>query len=231
MLLLLPALFLLTAVGLAAPDEAVPSHELVNGSGEYVFQSVREAVLVPLGAAMTALFLLAAAFVCGTRPAGQEGSPQEARPGFEENPTASEREGQGPPARRITGRVLLLLCLGALALLVAGMGMVDPMFRFRRATVFADRVELRSLLLTWTLPRGQVDRVRMLQEVSGRGPETRYRLCLELVTLSGGRYHSVGRRLGELDSALVKWRGVMRRFVQDLRKPPPPPGSVVEEFH
>ncbi len=231
-MLLLPALFLLTGLGLLAPGDAAPKCRLVDGAGEYVFQSARESILVPLGATMAGLFLLASAFVCGTRRP-REGPVEREGAGVAEAPNgdgsvASTRMQKRRPA---VSRVILLVGLGALALCVAGMGMVDPVCRFRRATVYADRVELHSLFFTWVLRRGQVDRVEMLQEVSGRGERTRYELCLEVTAAGGERYRSVGRRLGETDKALTAWRGVMRRFVTEMEAPPPSSGKAIEEYH
>jgi hypothetical protein len=222
-LLVTAGLFLLTVAGLATPGTALPTVVCTGEAREYFFQSGREAVLGPLAAAAVGLFLLAAALLISGSGRGRVGARADARP--EESGGAPEDPGGGRArlgggARSAVIGTVLPICLGAVALCVAGMGLAEPALRFRRASVYPDRVELASLLLTHAIPRGEVAGARMLQDERGGCGSGRCDLRLEVRTVGGRRYLSVGRSLPLNDPALAGWRGAMRRFVAELEAPP-----------
>jgi hypothetical protein len=227
LLLLLPALFLLTGVGFSVPDPEAPAiHGLSGGGTEFILQSAREAVLVPLGAVMVALFLLAVAFMLAVGRNSESGEAQADE--REESPAPAPAPASAPRRLPGIGKVLVLICLGALALCVAGMGVVGPAVRFRRAEVSGDRLKLSSLLWSRELEVSEVTRAEMIQKTSGRGLDVSYEVVVELVDSAGKKHRSVARRLSMTDPQLLRWRNVMRALVERIKNPPPPPRSAVD---
>jgi hypothetical protein len=202
---LLPTVFVVTAVGLAVPDQDAPAvNPLPDGSVEYVFQSLREVVLVPVGAASFVVFLAISAVLF--------------RPRARREPAASPEGGSGaasPVGRRLAwflGSAVLLTLSTCLLVATA----ITPLTTFRRAVVRAEEVELHGLLRSWNLPRSGIARVELHQERRGGGADQTCDLEVRVTDAAGVVHRSVGRHLRSADPNLTRWRDLMRRFVEQL---------------
>ncbi len=215
--LLLPAAFLITAVGTFLPDDPVPDVKaLPDGSVEYVFQSMREAALIPVGALVVALFIVVAALLFRPRrpvvPAvGEAGGPPEPE-----------------PEPRRAGRSRLELAWGAgaalavtVALALAGLAGAEPLKRFRRAVVTPDRVEMCSLLGRWSVPRSEVAAARVRTVTRGDGRALVLEVSVEISDRAGRTWSSSARSFLHGDPGVTRWRDALRRFAEDVLREPP----------
>jgi hypothetical protein len=216
-MVLLPTVFVITAVGFAVPGENVPVvNVLSDGSTEYVFQSLREAVLVPAGAASFAVFLVLSAFLFRPRPRVERAEPTEPA---EVSPPRPESLGRG--AVWLVGSGLLL----AVALCLLAVTVLWPLNRFRRAVISHERVELHALLRSWSLRRSSLRSAKCLQERRDRGRAWGYHLVVELVDEAGGTHRSVARYLSSDSPEFLRYRDAMRRFAEQLGEEAPGGGE------
>ncbi len=196
---LLPTVLTVTLLGFFLPGERAPAvFELPGGATEYVFQPLREAVLVPAGLAVFAVFIALTALLFRPR-----------RPRREE-------AGAAAPAR--AGRGLgwaLALAAAALAVLaLAGLSVLSPTTHFRRAVVTPERVRLHALLRSWSLARSEVAGARLEESSTGSGGALVYDFSIEVEEVGGRVHTSVRRRAGAAE--MPRWHAVMSRFVEEL---------------
>ncbi len=205
---LLPTVLIVTLLGFFVPGEGVPLLRALPGGGtEYVFQSMREAVLVPAGLAILAAFIALIALL------------------FRPRRRPDEKSGAAARAGRGLGWTLALAAAALAVLGLAGLTVAAPTTRFRRAVVTAERVELYALLGSWSLARSEVAAARLNERVSTSGDRRVYDFAIEVETSAGEVLRSVPRRAGAADMA--RWHQVMNGFVEELKRGAPRPASAV----
>jgi hypothetical protein len=204
-------------VGTFVPDKGVPQVTRLPGGGvEYVFQSLREAALIPAGALVVALFIVIAALLFRPRPAGL--------------PPAGD-EGDSRPRPRSAGRLEFAWGTGAavsvmLALGIAGLAVAAPLRRFRRAVVTADRLEMSALLGRWSVPRSQVVAARVRTVSRGEGRALVLEVSVEISDLSGRTWSSAARSFQHGDPAVIRWRDSLRSFAREVLRDRPDRGPL-----
>ena len=185
-------------VRLLSPEEHAPARiELPDDCVRFVFQSQREAVSWPAGAA--ALVLSCAALWLILRRTGGHKS-QETRP------------------PHVVFRVLGYVLYALLAFIFLQLIFLGPLFRFRVLVLTPERVSMSLLYCTWSIPVSDIRGGRIERVDTARRGGACTDLCYELRDTNGRTHTSVRITCQRPSQELLRCSGFLESMDAELGK-------------